>query len=98
MRLYEILDSRRWLPHLVHVSLIVLTTLFLLLEGVSGPTTGYWWIRVTYSSVKQDEVSASTGSNSWDLGALGACQVGERSVQCDPIGTVHVLYVQTSEC
>jgi hypothetical protein len=41
MRLYDLLDSRPWVPHLVHVSLIVLTTLFLLLEGVSGPTTGF---------------------------------------------------------
>jgi hypothetical protein len=80
MRLYDLLDSRPWVPHLVHVSLIVLTTLFLLLEGVSGPTTGFWWIRVTYSGVSQDGESASAGSNSWDLGALGACQVGERSV------------------
>lgn len=77
MRLYDILDSRRWVPHLVHISLIVLTTLFLLLEGVSGPTAGYWWIRVTYSGVSDGE-SSSTGSTSWDLGALGACQVGER--------------------
>ena len=59
--------------HLVHIAAGLLTTLFLLLEGVSGPGAGYWWIDVKYSN-----------GESWHLGGLGACKVGEKWVtrQC----------------
>ncbi|WRT70366.1 uncharacterized protein IL334_007364 [Kwoniella shivajii] len=48
--------------------LAALTMVFLILPGVSGPQTGYFWLRVKYHSQ----------GGSWDLGGLGVCKVGEK--------------------
>ncbi|WWC64406.1 uncharacterized protein I303_107016 [Kwoniella dejecticola CBS 10117] len=67
--------------------LAVLTILFLLLPGVSGPQTGFYWLRVEYRNRDQNNTSVG-GTKSdpsgfrdtgdvWDLGGLGVCKVGE---------------------
>ena len=74
------LTSHHRLPlHLVHVFLILLTVLFLILGGVSGPETGYWWIQVTYADGVG--MGGSSTGGSWSLGGLGACVAGEKLVE-----------------
>jgi hypothetical protein len=87
LKMFEFLNiwsQPRWPLHVTHISLMVLTTLFLLLDGVSGPVSGYWWIQVTYSgssynsSSSEGDTSGTRNGTVWDLGALGACQSGQR--------------------
>lgn len=37
--------------HILHGVLILFTFLTILLSGVSGPGSGYWWLEVTYTSI-----------------------------------------------
>ncbi|ORX40719.1 hypothetical protein BD324DRAFT_611864 [Kockovaella imperatae] len=66
---YSLISYHRYPLHLFHSFLLLLTTLLILLEGSSGPGSGYWWIDLKY-----------TDGGSWLLGGLGACEKGIRSV------------------
>lgn len=101
----SVLEGRgRWWLHGLNALLIILTDLFLVLEGTSGPATGYWWMKVTYTHSLGTKTSAArirqiAGSGqvqsgeTWLIGALGACKDGERYVPCDVLvlpGEAHV--------
>nr|KIR88507.1 hypothetical protein I308_01576 [Cryptococcus tetragattii IND107] len=47
-----------------------LTVLFLILPGVSGNKTGFYWVNIEYEG---DE-------GAWEVGALGSCQYGTEYV------------------
>ncbi|ADV24137.1 hypothetical protein I315_06074 [Cryptococcus gattii Ru294] len=47
-----------------------LTVLFLILPGVSGNKTGFYWVNIEYEG---DE-------GTWEVGALGSCQYGTEYV------------------
>jgi len=54
--------------HLPHALLIVLTVLFLLLGGLTGPRTGFWWLSIKYS--------VGSSEMGYKVGGLGACVDG----------------------
>lgn len=67
--------------HFGHAVLIQLTVLFLLLGGVSGPGTGYWWLSVKYGPGSGGGPVNGRGifaGQTWSLGGLGACVASER--------------------
>ena len=47
--------------HIPHGLLIVLTGLFLLLGGISGPSTGFWWLALRL-------VGEGQGATTWNVG------------------------------
>ena len=51
--------------HLPHSLLIVLTVLFLILGGITGPSMGSWWLSVN--------LAVNGNEEKWVLGGLGAC-------------------------
>lgn len=55
--------------HLPHALLILLTVLFLILGGVTGPLAGFWWLSITYDPGRK-----------WNVGGLGACIDGTKWV------------------
>ncbi|ORY28123.1 hypothetical protein BCR39DRAFT_599108 [Naematelia encephala] len=60
--------------HTLSVLLGALTALFLILSGLTGPSTEYWWLDVT--------VSGTT----WNFGGLGACPAGQSQIECSSSG------------
>ena len=74
------MKSRRVLLLVAHTILALLVLLLLVLGAVSGPSTRYWWMTVEYSGKGE----------AWNLGGLGACQVGQRWVaaQCEWASTL----------
>lgn len=63
--------------HLAHILQATLTILFLLLPAVSGPSTTYWWLTITYP------IPAASQGSEWHFGGLGVCKVGETCID-DP--------------
>nr|XP_019010157.1 uncharacterized protein I206_04625 [Kwoniella pini CBS 10737]OCF48938.1 hypothetical protein I206_04625 [Kwoniella pini CBS 10737] len=66
--------------------LAILTILFLLLPGISGPQTGFYWLDVKYKNQNNITTfdnpsrgnSFGNAGEIWQLGGLGACKLGER--------------------
>jgi hypothetical protein len=57
--------------HISHALCVVLTFILLLLGGLTGPQTGYWWLVLTVSAGGQ------TAGEQWRVGGLGNCLAGE---------------------
>ncbi|OXG15742.1 hypothetical protein C349_04896 [Cryptococcus neoformans var. grubii Br795] len=55
------------------------TVLFLVLPGVSGNKTGFYWVNIEYEG----------NEGAWDIGALGNCQYG---TECSSAGQVNPPY------
>lgn len=70
--LYQVREwfTQRCLLHVFHISLTILVVVFLAMSAVSGPSIKYWWIEVEYQN-----------GEIWNLGGLGACQVGQKCVR-----------------
>ena len=73
MRRWSVLyASHHFALHTSNALCILLTSLFLLLGGITGPQTGYWWLTVTYLGLGDGVAEV------WDIGGLGSCLVGEK--------------------
>lgn len=79
----QLTSSHHSTLHFLHASLALIVVVLLILSAVSGPSTKYWWMTVEYSNVGNlvNRGNPTVGtSTTWNLGGLGACQVGERFV------------------
>jgi len=70
----------KWHLHAIHAFSLVLTLLFLVLPGITGPATKLWWMTVTYPVPGATGDALGVGSG-WKLGALGVCKVGEECLR-----------------
>jgi hypothetical protein len=66
----------KWHLHAIHAFSLVLTLLFLILPGITGPATKLWWITVTYPVPGAAGDTPGVGSG-WKMGGLGVCKIGE---------------------
>lgn len=57
--------------HIPHAVLVILTGLFLLLGGISGPSTGIWWLSLRFTS-------DNSGGTTWNAGGRGVCVADQR--------------------
>ncbi|RXK39420.1 hypothetical protein M231_03253 [Tremella mesenterica] len=57
--------------YLAYLVLILLTVLFEVLPGVTGPGSKFYWVKVKYAEGVQ-----GGGGTQWELGGLGVCEVG----------------------
>ncbi|WVQ72969.1 hypothetical protein IAR50_002531 [Cryptococcus sp. DSM 104548] len=82
--------------HLLPPFFAVLTTLFLILSGVTGTRVGYYFVKVEYWG-ENDSSGEQEDGEVWELGGLGSCKVGQdcsgQTLNPAHWGSIHSLLV-----